>query len=581
MLPPSLFLALLLPAFVTSTCYEPSFAHAPPTYDVSHPVLHDVFTQLHDELTILIANPAYNSTSFSVEITSSHQSLWSFHHTARERNASRPDTPKVNGDALYRIASVTKTFTVLALLQQHAAGNLSLDDTIDKYVAELRGPQNGSIPWKDITLRSLASQLSGIPREMAQSDLINAPWNIGHTLDEWGLPYVSRDGMIACDEYSADYSQPCTRSDLLRSVKQGRPVYAPNQQSTYSNVAFELLSLAIANVTNQTYESYIHDAIFEPLAMDTSTFSKPPDSAGVIPLWPHYYDVDEGVQNPTGGIYTSSKELSKFLRYILTHYNAITHAVNWMHPVSPSRDMHSFYGLPWEIFQTDRVLTNSRRTVRFVTKSGGLPGYSSLIVLVPQYDLAFTLLLAGPPDFFHSLMETTTVNMVRAAEELTVSELVDRYAGRFVAADPNLNSSIVLVADHRGLVVEQFISNSTDVLQSSLMQYLGRPRDLSWYMQLVPTQLYRDQSAQKGELWRMQVTAERPHGERDVWDDYCFTNTESMLYGGIPLNEVVFWKGSSGLVYDLELAGFRANLTRIFSHFSSSVHVEEQEAMEL
>ena len=158
-----------LASVASATCYEPSFAHPPPEYDREHPALKDAFTHLHDVLTIALGDPKYNSTSVSVEVTSSKESLWEFHHTARERNASRPDIPYVDGSALYRIASITKAFTVLGLLQQHAAGNLSLDDPVDRYIGQLKEPQNGTIPWKDITLRSLASQLSGIPRESMYS----------------------------------------------------------------------------------------------------------------------------------------------------------------------------------------------------------------------------------------------------------------------------------------------------------------------------------------------------------------------------------------------------------------------------
>lgn len=150
---------------VAAACHEPSFAHQPPAYDREHPVLKDAFKHIHDVLTIALEAPEYDSSSVSIEITSSKESLWEFHHTARRRNESRPDIPHVNGSALYRIASITKVFTVLGLLQQHVAGNLSLDDPVDKYISELQEPQNGTIDWKGITLRSLASQLSGIPRE--------------------------------------------------------------------------------------------------------------------------------------------------------------------------------------------------------------------------------------------------------------------------------------------------------------------------------------------------------------------------------------------------------------------------------
>lgn len=158
-------LSLLWAALVSAKCYEPSQAHPLPQYDPNDTLLKQAFAAVSTALTQAVAAPEFASTSFSVEVTSSKESLWSHHHTARERNASRPDIPEVNGDALYRIASITKSFTVLGILYQHAAGNLSLDDPIDKYIGELKEEQEGTIPWEDITLRSLASQLSGIPRE--------------------------------------------------------------------------------------------------------------------------------------------------------------------------------------------------------------------------------------------------------------------------------------------------------------------------------------------------------------------------------------------------------------------------------
>lgn len=156
---------LALAAVVGAKCYEPSIAHPLPEYDPHDPLLQETFASIDSALTVAVASPDYASNSFSIEITSSIETLWSYHTTARERNHSRPDIPRVNGDALYRIASITKAFTVLGILYQHEAGNVSLDDTVNKYIKELGEKSDGGIPWKDITLRSLASQLSGIPRE--------------------------------------------------------------------------------------------------------------------------------------------------------------------------------------------------------------------------------------------------------------------------------------------------------------------------------------------------------------------------------------------------------------------------------
>jgi CubicO group peptidase (beta-lactamase class C family) len=99
------------------------------------------------------------SSSFSMEVTSGEATLWTKYHSAQQHEEHRPGVTEVDGDSQYRIASITKVFTVLGLLYQHAAGNLSLDDTVDKYIPELREPDKGELPWKDITLRALASQL--------------------------------------------------------------------------------------------------------------------------------------------------------------------------------------------------------------------------------------------------------------------------------------------------------------------------------------------------------------------------------------------------------------------------------------
>ncbi|KAJ4340928.1 hypothetical protein N0V95_007382 [Ascochyta clinopodiicola] len=559
-------------AIVSAKCYEPTLAHPLPEYDAGDALLTDAFARLNTAITSAVATPEFAATSFSIEVTSSDQTLWSKHHTAHERNISRPDIPEVNGDALYRIASITKTFTVLGVLHQEKTGNLSLDDPIDKYIVELKEDHNGTLPWKDITLRSLASQLSGIPREWAQGDLINfEKWGVEDPIN-WGLPPSSRDGLSTCGEFSSNYKKICTESDLLDALKSKIPIFAPNQQSTYSNVAFELLGVVLERVTGRSYRSYIEEAIFKPLNMSKSTLSLPPDAAGVIPLGPQYWDVDEGIQSPTGGIYSSSTDLSKYLRYVLTHFNGITHALNWLNPASPTRGLNSFYGIPWEIFHTDRALQNSRRTVRFITKGGGLPGYTSNIIIAPEYDLGITILVAGNPELLTKLRELVT-KFVRPAEQLAIRQLNERYAGTYISPDPRLNSSVTLHADHRGLVVTELISNSTDFLHSSIVKSWLPKHGIA---QLVPTLLYRNAKEQQGEEWRVQPVEQRDD-DANVWDDFCVTDIEGPLYAGVPINNFVFWdKSEDGAYKTLELSAFRANLTKVPGIISS-----EEERMEL
>lgn len=307
--------------------------------------------------------------------------------------------------------------------------------------------------------------------------------------------------------------------------------------------------------------------------MKKSTLSIPPDHAGVIPSGDHYWDVDEGIQNPTGGIYSSSKDLSKYLRFVLSKYNGLTHALNWFNPVSSSRGPYSFYGIPWEIYHTDRVLEGSRRTVRFITKGGGLPGYTSVIIVAPEYDLGFTILLAGNHELLSKLQNIVT-SFIRTAENSAVRQLQERYAGTYTSPDPTLNSSVTLVADHRGLVVTQLISNSSDMLKSGpLHQWLPQPG----FAQLIPTLLYRDAQAQQGEEWRLQPVEDRVQGDRDIWDDYCITDIDGPLYAAVPFNSFVFWDQGEGQAFQtLELSGFRTRLTR-----ADEAAPTQEESMEL
>ena len=540
-------------------CYDPSPAFPALSDSDGTTDLYNAFNDVEATLKSVVQDPKYATSSFSVEVTTSQTTLWSLHHTARDKNESRPGSPTVNTHSAYRIASITKTFTVLGILQQHAAGNLSLDDTIAQYIAELEKPQNGSIPWKDITLRSLASQLSGIPREFAQSDLANELADP----TRWGLPPVSHKRTPACDEYRG--YNPCTRKELLQTIQSNAPLYPPNQKSTYSNVAFELLGLAIENVTGLSYEDYIVSSILNPLRMKDTSFAKPPDAVAVIPKGTNFWDVDEGIQNPTGGLYSSSTDLSRFLRYILSHYNGITHALNWLQPASWSTGMSSFFGVPWEIYRTDKILNNTSRPVTFVTKSGGLPGYSSIIMILPEYNLGITILVASDPqgpggDLFPRIRNEVTLQIVRAAELVAQKSLRKRYAGRF--ASSTLNSSITLSHNpSRGLHISNFISNGTDVLATwQPLIYERTGGSDAWRAQLIPTLLYKDQDKLAGEQWRMLIVPEERMDE--AWDDFCITDEDDLMYDGEPLNEIVFWEGADGDVEGVEMTAFRVRLER-------------------
>ena len=166
------FCLVLLVSNTIGGCYDPTPAFPLPKYDRSQHMLKDAFKSIQQELESIVANGNYNTTSYSIEVTSSEGTLWSSFHTAREQDSARPGAEQVTGKSAYRIASISKVFTVLGILQQQAEGTLQLDDPVDQYLTELKQPQTGTISWKDITLRSLASQLSGIPRTCESTNVL-------------------------------------------------------------------------------------------------------------------------------------------------------------------------------------------------------------------------------------------------------------------------------------------------------------------------------------------------------------------------------------------------------------------------
>ncbi|KAK4635979.1 putative hydrolase [Fulvia fulva] len=525
-------------------CFEPTPAFPLPRWDNGGPELEPAFQLLETNIQDLASQAKYDNTSFSIEVTSLQGSLWSYHHSARVHNESRPGVTHVDSLSQYRIASITKVFTTLAILYQHDAGNLSLDDPVLNYISELRSDEY-ELPWKDITIRVLASQLSGIPREFAQGDLLN----LVPDPSALGLPPVSQDALPTCDEY--DSYKPCDRGEFLGELKGKKPLFAPNQKSTYSNLNFELLGLVLENVTGMPYSDYIQQAIFDPLEMTESSLSTPSDEHAVLPAMAdgfNYWDVDEGVQAPTGGIYSTSSDLSKFIRYTLSHYNTLATGVNWFLPASWATGMNTFYGMPFETFRTDKILRDSRRPVTFVTKAGGLPGYYSRISMLEEYGLGITILVGGTNEILEPLNELVSVALVRAAEEIAWQRMAVDYPGTYAPIRSDLNTSLVLATSpSKGLHVETFISNGTDVLAALLSK--SAPGDDAeqkqrWHAQLVPTLLFENEEAPKGEIWRMQVVSERSEEQQlsaGVWDEFCPTDLEGPLYAGVPVNKIVFW----------------------------------------
>ena len=155
---------------------------------------------------------------------------------------TRTGGPVPDGNTVYEIGSITKTFTATMLAEMVLAGDVKLDQPVKELL-----PPGTIVPEKggvQITLLNLATQHSGLPR---MPDNFNPadPWN----------PYV-------------DYS-PSKLYEALASIKLTRE---PGARYEYSNLGVGLLGHALALKAGKSYESLLLEKICTPLGMnDTRT----------------------------------------------------------------------------------------------------------------------------------------------------------------------------------------------------------------------------------------------------------------------------------------------------------------------
>jgi len=140
-----------------------------------------------------------------------------------------PADPKT----LYRIASITKTFTATAVMQLRDEGRLALDDPAVAYLPELASATSTFGPIEGLTIRRLLSHESGLQSEPPDTD-----WS--------GVRYESE-----------------AARNLARAADISLTV-PPNTQWKYSNLGYQLLGELVARVSGMTYAKYLRTRILAP-----------------------------------------------------------------------------------------------------------------------------------------------------------------------------------------------------------------------------------------------------------------------------------------------------------------------------
>ncbi|OLT46157.1 serine hydrolase [Cellulosimicrobium sp. CUA-896] len=159
--------------------------------------------------------------------------------------ASRRWGVPVRTTTRFDVASVTKLFTAVAVLQQVGAGTLALDDRVHDHV-DLAGT---AIP-RDVTLRHLLTHTSGIADDADEE-----------AGESYEALWVDRP----------NYSVTRT-ADFLPGFVHKEPNFAPGEGCRYCNVGYVLAGLALESATGQTYRDYVREHVFARAGMAASGF---------------------------------------------------------------------------------------------------------------------------------------------------------------------------------------------------------------------------------------------------------------------------------------------------------------------
>lgn len=206
------------------------------------------------------------------------------------RNVGTGD--RVDGSSVFRIASMTKSFTAAAILQLRDAGRLSLDDPVERYVPELASLSYPTSDSPRITIRHLLSHSAGFPEDNPWGDRqLSLPDSGMSALMKGGIPFST----------------------------------APGTAYEYSNYGFAILGRIVANVSGLPYARYVSEHLLQPLGMTSSTLQAAEVPASRLAhgyrwqddRWLEEEQLPDGSFGSMGGMLTSVDDLARWVAFML------------------------------------------------------------------------------------------------------------------------------------------------------------------------------------------------------------------------------------------------------------------------
>ncbi|OTB06406.1 hypothetical protein M426DRAFT_318815 [Hypoxylon sp. CI-4A] len=521
-----------------------------------------------------------NGTSWSIQVFSASDGdddapVWSHYHTATELLlADTPGVKSVDGDTVYRLGSVTKIFTILTFLIE--AGDTYWNTPVTQWVPELELLSGRAeydpvmnVNWESITLQDLASHMAGIVRDYAIEGELTQE-NNQTVLESLGFPPAPRNETPNCGE-----TIKCSRAQFFTGLGNVPPSFAPSWTAGYSNMGYQILAYALEAITTKQYATMLQEDVIDKLNLQQTFYQKPNDSLGVIPAGQENgWSYSIGEASPTGNMYSSASDLSRLGRAILRHkLLPPAQTRRWLKPVALTSDLREGVSSPWGIRRIP-LADDGSRVVDAYSKAGSINVYMSLLVLLPDYDVGVSALLAGgwPGNANWAMADAIGSVLLPALEDAARAQAAANYAGTYTRTsdeESSINSTLVLTTDPAkpGLGVDRWISNGTDMVPVAV-RYTLNYNVTAPSVRLYPTGLESQPDAGDGSrkvafkavVENLDVT---DHGA-DMFSTNCGTwvSQTAAVYADMPLDQFVFTVGADGRAVGVTPLALRAMLTK-------------------
>ena len=263
----------------------------------------------------------------------------------REHNV--PNTP----DTKFRLGSITKQFTAMAIMILVDQGKIKLDDPIGKYLDD--APKT----WDGITIHHLLTHTSGVH---------------SYTSDP---------------EYIKKMTTPETVKSMIARFKDKPLDFKPGDKFSYSNSGYFLLGTIIEKVAGTSYEAFLKQAIFEPLGMNDTGYDHPatiivqrasgyePDGDRMVNA--SYLDMAQPYA--AGSLYSTALDLAKWDRGLAE--GKFISKESYARMYTPAKNNYA-YG--WSV-----ATTSGRKQIGH---GGGINGFVTQIVRFPEQKVCVIVL---------------------------------------------------------------------------------------------------------------------------------------------------------------------------------------------